>query len=287
MSEFKPEILLLGAGYTLKKVAHEIGVERALLTHTSEEGVQQSQAEGFRAIKVDIRYQDEVDVLVRHLRSVKFIVDSVPPARPDYSAGIRRLLTRMDEFDPGLRKSIQGVVYLSSTGVYGGQKGELVSEFSLAKPYDERGRARLQCELEWQKSGIRTVLLRLSAIYGNDKGLIQVLSDGNYRLVKGRWSNRIHVDDIVAVIVKLLQAEDLSSWPAVMSISDDEPTIIEEVVEYYCKELNIPAPNVVQGTDSVSGFDRSNQRIDNTLFKKFMSQQLIYPNYKTILSRKK
>jgi len=284
MSESKPEILLLGAGYTLKKVAHEIGMKRVLLTHTSDAGVQQSRDEGFQAIKVDLRYQDEVDVLVRHLRSIKMIVDSVPPTRPDYSAGIHRILTRMDEFDAGLRKSIQGVIYLSSTGVYGGQKGESVTESSLPKPYDERGRARLQCEQEWQRSGIKTAILRLSAIYGDDKGLIQVLKEGNYRLVKGRWSNRIHVDDIVAVVVKLLHT-DVNLWPPVMSVSDDEPTLIDDVVQYYCAELNMQAPSVVTPTESLSGFDRSNQKIDNSLLKKFMGQQLKYPNYKSILLR--
>jgi len=286
MSEFKPEILLLGAGYTLKKVAHEIGMERVLLTHTSDAGVQQSRDEGFKAVKVDLRYQDEVDVLVRHLRSIRIIVDSVPPTRPDYSAGIHRILARMDESDPGLRKLIQGVIYLSSTGVYGGQKGESVTEASVPKPYDERGRARLQCEQEWQKSGIRTAILRLSAIYGDDKGLIQVLKEGNYRLVKGRWSNRIHVDDIVAVIVKLLHT-DIKLWPPVMSLSDDEPTLIDDVVEYYCTKLDIKAPGVVTATESMSGFDRSNQKIDNSLLKKFMGQQLKFPNYKSILLRNK
>jgi nucleoside-diphosphate-sugar epimerase len=192
----------------------------------------------------------------------------------------------MDEFDHDLKKSIQGVIYLSSTGVYGGQRGESVSEASLLKPYDERGRARLQCEQEWQKSGIRTAILRLSAIYGDDKGLIQVLKAGNYRLVRGRWSNRIHVDDIVAVIVKLLHS-DISLWPAVMSVSDDEPTLIDEVVQYYCTELNMQTPSVVPATESLSGFDRSNQKIDNSLLKKFMGQQLKYPNYKSILFRNK
>lgn len=286
MLESEPEILLLGAGYTLKKVAYEIGMERVLLTHTSDAGVLQSRNEGFNALKVDLRYQDEVDVAVKHLRSIKIIVDSVPPSRPDYTAGIHRILTRMDSFDPGLRKSIQGVIYLSSTGVYGGQSGESVSEASLPKPYDERGRARLQCEQEWQRSGIPTAILRLSAIYGDDKGLIQVLKAGDYRLVRGRWSNRIHVDDIVAVIVKLLHSET-NSWPPVMSVSDDQPTLIEEVVQYFCEELNLKTPSVVPATESLSGFDRSNQKIDNSLLKKFMGRQLKYPNYKSILFRNK
>jgi hypothetical protein len=72
-----------------------------------------------------------------------------------------------------------------------------------------------------------------------------------------------------------------------MSVSDDEPTLIEDVVQYYCAELSMESPTVLSASESLSGFDRSNQKIDNSLLKKFMGHPLKYPNYQSILFRKK
>jgi nucleoside-diphosphate-sugar epimerase len=279
-----PDVLLLGAGYTLQRVARELGSERVLLTHTSSRGVERSVSQGFKALKVDLRYQEDVDVLIRSLDGIRYIVDSVPPTDPDPVAGIQRFIQRALDLESKLKETLTGVIYLSSTGVYGRQNGEVVSEESVLRPYDDRGRARVLCEQAWQNSGFPAVVLRLSAIYGDDRGLIQVMKEGDYRLVRGRWSNRVHVDDIVGVITSILNA-DFATVPKVISVSDDEPALIEDVVQYYCEKLNIPMPLEVSLSEGYSGFARSNQKVDNTKLKTFLGRPLKYPTYRSVIEK--
>jgi nucleoside-diphosphate-sugar epimerase len=283
MWESKSDILLLGAGYTLIRLAQKLGPERVVLTHSSPEKVKESTSKGFLSFLVDLTRPDTISACLEKFTTIRYIVDSVPPIENEPSKGIEHFIRTITEERPLLRKNICGVIYLSSTGVYGRENGEAVHECDIPTPYDERGNARLLCEKAWQELGCKTISLRLSGIYGPNRGLQEALLAGSYRFRRGRWSNRIHVEDIVKVVVKLLETESLKNWPPMLSVSDNEPALIEEVVEFYCEALGISLPNEISPTTPITGFQRSNQKVINKKLRKYLNVDLCYPTYRSTI----
>jgi nucleoside-diphosphate-sugar epimerase len=273
----KPDILLLGGGYTLSKLAESLGAERLLLTHRSAAKVVADQARGFQAETLDVLHPKALEQLLDRYPSIRFIVDSVPPVVSEPTVGPSNIVKSIQG------RSIAGLIYLSSTGVYGRSSGELVNEQTIPQPSNWRGQNRVVCEEVYQALNMPVAILRLSGIYGSDRGLIQSLRAGRYQLKSGRWSNRIHVDDIVQTIEWLLLKCAPTEWPRVMNVSDDEPALIEDVVQFYCSKLGIRFPELLEGEPPSDSFYGSNQQVDNTLLKTVSVLQLKYPNYRTMV----
>ena len=95
-------------------------------------------------------------------------------------------------------------VYISTTGVYGDCRGELVDEHRAVHP--ESGRARLRVAAETALTGwcgardVPLVILRVPGIYGPGRLGIERIREGgaSIREPEAGPGNRIHVDDLVS-----------------------------------------------------------------------------------------
>ena len=187
-------------------------------------------------------------------------------------------------FVEALPERVKGVIYLSSTGIYGRRSGEWVDESTSPSPKGLRAKARLAAEEEYQKVDIPAIALRLSAIYGPGRGLINALKAGRYRLTPGRFSNRIHVADIAKVITKLILELSPGEWPECLNVSDQEPELIERVVEYYCDKLDLPKPSEITTSElKKRGAETllSNQRVSSRLLESALNFSFLFPSYKS------
>jgi nucleoside-diphosphate-sugar epimerase len=202
-----------------------------------------------------------------------------------------------DAGDPTLRHhgkdianapSLRWIGYLSTIGVYGDTGGEWIDETAMPKPGSDRTRRRLAAEDDWLAFG-RTVaktvqVFRLGGIYGPGRSVIDDLRDGSARrIVKlGQVFNRIHVDDIAAV---LEAAADGRGSQAVYNVTDGEPSPPQDVVAHAAGLMGIaPPPEVPFETAPLSPMGRSfyseNRRVMSRRLKDDLGVTLLYPSYR-------
>lgn len=183
---------------------------------------------------------------------------------------------------------LRWIGYLSTIGVYGDHGGAWIDETTPPRPLSARSRWRLAAEEAWlalgAASGKPVQVFRLAGIYGPGRSAFDRLADGTAkRLVKpGQVFNRIHVDDIAAVLGASLARPRPG---AVYNVSDDEPAPPQDVVAYAAGLAGIePPPETPYGEAELSPMARSfygeNKRARNRLLREELGVELAYPTYR-------
>ncbi|MBI78805.1 MAG: NAD(P)-dependent oxidoreductase [Rhodospirillaceae bacterium] len=189
-------------------------------------------------------------------------------------------------------KDLKWIGYLSSTGVYGDTKGEIVDESAPLLAKTKQGLRRVNAERLWTILSVKKKLpmhiFRLAGIYGPGRSAIDKVHNGTARLIikAGHLFSRVHVDDIVAVLEASMQKPRPG---AVYNICDEEPAMSSDVVKYAAQLMNMqPPPSIPFDDGSVSSMVRSFysefRRVDNSLVKSELGVSFIYPNYREGLS---
>jgi hypothetical protein len=201
------------------------------------------------------------------------LLDSIPPGEGG-SVSSNLLIARFAKTLPSAR-----VIYLSSTSVYEGNKpDEWVDESWLAEPQSGKGIQRRTAERSYESSGVPTIALRLSGIYGPGRGLGIRLRRGD--VIEGphsHFTNRIHVADIASTLQRLcVSPPALPRWCA-LNLTDNEPVRWDELVEHY-RVLTKCRPNWRGSAHgrSLIGKRVSNRRITDLLGAGFLR----YPTFR-------
>jgi nucleoside-diphosphate-sugar epimerase len=233
---------------------------------------------GLAAECVDTANPDSIVSLCRKYPGLTTVVDSVPPDPEGgdlHLRGVRVLLESLSNHP------ISRLIYLSTSGVSGVDDGSIVDEKRASNPQTAGAKLRWEFEKLYAASGRPHTVVRLPAIYGPGRGIGVALRDKRYHLIEGdRWSNRIHVDDIVRALAAAIRHHD--SLPTLFYFSDDRPALSSEVVEYYCQKFDLNRPPVISLSDARSrGLQTmlSSQRISNDLMKKVLGVTLKYPTF--------
>lgn len=296
-----PTILLLGGGYTLQRVAEKLEPRSFVITSRNSQQCQSWRQSGWIASQVVVSDASSVAQLFSQYPSLRTVIDSVPPLRSvsedlsEVTLGVRNLSKSL------LGSSVERVVYLSTTGVFGVRDGSWVNESTPAAPWNSQGAARLACEevyreLVSQVDRVRRVdgarldsrtlnftALRLPAIYGPDRGVAVSLRAGTYSLVGdgSQWTNRIHVDDLAEVIIRCIRYP--GALPAVLCVNDDFPTLARDVISYLCAREGLAIPPSVSSEEVLrrgAYTMLSNQRVENNLMKSLLGVVLRYPSFR-------
>jgi nucleoside-diphosphate-sugar epimerase len=178
--------------------------------------------------------------------------------------------------------------YLSTVGVYGDHGGAWVDENSETRPVNERSQHRLDAERAWLRLGARAGkavhIFRLAGIYGpGSNALVNVRAGRARRIVKpGQIFNRIHVDDIAAVLAAALSRTGASE---IWNVADDEPSPPQDVIVYAAKLLGVPPPPAVAFEEAgltglALSFWQESKRVCNRSIRNELKLSLIYPNYR-------
>jgi nucleoside-diphosphate-sugar epimerase len=187
-----------------------------------------------------------------------------------------------------LAGQLKRITYLSTIAVYGDRRGQWTDEEAPVNPGSERARRRVTAEEAWMSLAERLAvpldILRLSGIYGPGRSAIDALKAGRARrIVKpGQVFNRIHVEDIAAVVERLCDT-DLPG--TVYNLADDEPAPPQDVVAFAAGLLGIaPPPEEPFETADMSAMARSfygePKRIANTRIRNRLGLALAYPTYR-------
>ncbi len=91
------------------------------------------------------------------------------------------------------------MIVVSSTRVYGESAGERVDDDTSPQPSDAQGQVLLNMETLWQQAyPSECVIVRPTGIYGTSVARMIKLAETIKTYPKLHWSNRIHIDDLVA-----------------------------------------------------------------------------------------
>jgi nucleoside-diphosphate-sugar epimerase len=250
-------LTLLGCGYTLGRLARaEARAGRRVVGTTRDP----ERARALGGAGVEVLPLEEA--LAR--AGGTGVVVSIPP-----EAGLdARIAARLAEVKPA------ALVYLSSTGVYGGARGH-VDEDTPVDPAAPSGQGRLAAEALYRPQG--GVALRVAGIYGPGRGLHQRLLAGTHALPDGGHNriSRIHVDDLGAAIQVALERGGAGS---VLCVADDAPVPQREVVAWLCERLGVPLPPSVPAGE-VAATLRGDRAVSNARLKA-LGWTPRYPTYR-------
>jgi nucleoside-diphosphate-sugar epimerase len=153
--------------------------------------------------------------------------------------GLRHLLEALDQ------QSLQRVLFVSSSAVYGEHGEAWVDEDTPPAPRGFNGSVLLEAEAWLSSQPVRSVVLRLAGLYGPGRThVINQLRAGTARVPRGtrHWANRIHIDDAAAAIVHLLGIDE----PQNLYLGVDDTSLPLDVL-YDDLAVLIQAPLAVEG----------------------------------------
>lgn len=277
-------MLVLGCGYVGEKLAMACikqGIQVMGATRSETRAVE-LQKLGIETIVVSSPDEFSDDILA----SFDAVVDSIPLTRSEPGSHASQC-NWLPLLVPKLAH-LKWAGYLSTTGVYGDAGGAWVDESTLCKPASERGSERLKAEKAWLDSGLPAEVFRLAGIYGPERNIASKLMAGGYKAVRWQpdhWSNRIHVDDIVAVLLAAIRSPRAGR---IVNVADDEPLPHADYVSELAEMVGAPKPVILspeQGEKELSSsmldFFRDSKRISNRLMHDELLSELNYPSFRS------
>ena len=219
----------------------------------------------------------------------EILIHSAPPGRMTDSSELRDGTENLIAFCNG--KPLKAFMYLSSTSVYGPQRGEWVDENTPCHPTSAHGKVRLQAEerlVEANRAwGLPVMIFRLPGIYGPGRTIADRIKTGTYQIVtlpgEPLWTNRIHVEDIATVVLAALKKGRPGE---IYLVADDRPSTAEEYAHFIADLIGAPRPPVTSHEEafrrrgiSATRFTES-KRCKNGKIKSELGVTLKYPTFR-------
>ena len=265
--------IIVGCGYTGTRLARSLvgqGNDVTITRRTADAAQGLAEQLGATGIRADLADPASLHGVI----APDAIVVCLAPPGPDPAAELRALI--------GAAAHARKLVYVSSTGVYAPGGGAWVGESWPIAPTTPSGRGRVAAETVLAEARIPWIALRVAGIHGPDRGLVDRIRGGTYRIVgDGRAHvSRIHVDDLVTAII----AAGTRDVSGAVNVADDDPAPIGEVADAIATELGLPPPPRVPA-DSVSpeiaGMLTADRRIANRRLREELGVELRYPSWRT------
>jgi nucleoside-diphosphate-sugar epimerase len=216
------KVFIAGCGYIGERIARsyqESGAEVICMVRSPEHGSRLESA-GFTTV---VSALDDVAALPPLDITGRILFYLVPPPGGGIAdSRARNFIAHISQTEKPAK-----IVYMSSTSVYGGAGGEVVTEESPTVPDSAMGKRRLDAEAAFREygaaRGVPVLILRVSGIYGPGRLPLMQISQGQPLLneVESGPSNRIHADDLAAV--SIAAAENGGSGD-IFNISDGQPS---------------------------------------------------------------
>lgn len=225
----------------------------------------------------------------------RFLIVSVPPNR-NGNADLRTG-NLVSALDARLRRSGErpaGLLYISTTGVYGDCGGEWVDESRPVNPGTARARRRVSAEQQWQQAaqrwGLPCTILRVPGIFACDKldpaRVAQAAPVMDPR--EAPWSNRVHIEDLADACLALASP---GAPAGVFNISDGSPSSLTEYSWALADHFSLPRPPVADretvlanASPMLREFLSESKRIDARRLREALGWQPRYPDLSAALA---
>ncbi len=277
-------ILILGCGYVGQKLGKSCirqGI-KVKATVRKQEAADKLMQEGFDVVV----NTNPASLDASWLQACDAVLDSIPL---NYDEKRQPFETQSSWVQPLVEQlpNLKWAGYLSATSVYADSGGNWIDETSTNFSSSPRGLQRLKAEQAWLNSSAPAEIFRLAGIYGNDRNIVSKLMAGHYKTVAWHpphYSNRIHVDDIVAALLAAMRKPEANR---ILNIADDEPCSHQEYVCTLADMVGAPQPMVLtpeQAEQEMSAayldFFRDNKRISNQKLHQSLLPRLKYPGFR-------
>jgi hypothetical protein len=169
---------------------------------------------------------------------------------------------------------LAGLIYISSTGVYGKQQG-IIDEHTEVDKAEESARPRLEAEEIWRS--LDALTLRAPGLYDFEYGLHLRLLSGQYRLPGDgkNYVSRIHLKDLAKIIeAGFLRGRAGSTYV----VGDLKPETHLNVVSFLCEKLGLSMPDSVP-LGSVHHTLRGNRQVNGRKVLEDLKVSLDFPTY--------
>ena len=275
--------LVVGCGYLGSRVAQSWisdGKDVCALTRSSERA-DKLRSMGIRPLVADVsdaRSLNDLPKFQTVLFSLGFDRTAGQNIEDVYVGGLANTLGT-------LSNSVSRFIYISSTGVYSQNGGELIDENSECRPQTSGGIACLKAEalLDEHSTGKVAVVLRLAGIYGPDRipRMAQLQRSEPFPCRRDGFLNLIHVDDAVQAVLGAEQVETTGRF----IVADGNPVVRGEFYDFLAEKLRTDV-NYTEIDASSSRGQRasSSKRCDNRKMLEHLNVRLKYPSFREGLS---
>lgn len=184
-----------------------------------------------------------------------------------YVLGLRNLIAAAQEL-----RDKPDILFVSSTSIYGQDKGEQVDEEAKTWPHTFSGEIMLEAEDTLETFNKDAIMLRLGGIYGPQRtGIVDRFKQSPMLSLANPYTNRIHSMDAARAAIHLLSIGAQRIYNGV----DSEPVPVNNVRKWLSKELGIPLKPGVDETPALHGSKRVlNDKLLGTGF------EFLYPSFR-------
>jgi nucleoside-diphosphate-sugar epimerase len=226
---------------------------------------------GVIPVSADLTNAETLDGLPTH---IDWLVFMPTPGRRDRDAYHAIFVEGWRNLWDHLRDKPRRTVIVSSTAVYGEDKGEEVDEETEAKPARFNGEVLLEMEARAGRDTEGLIVARVSGIYGPGRErLIKLARSPGAEVQRhpAMYTNRIHRDDVARAIQHLLELEAPGN---LYLVTDDLPAPRHDVMAWLARAQGLPEPDAVELPGASSGKRASNRKLRASGF------ELLYPDYR-------
>ena len=253
-------VLILGCGYAGLRVLR-LARSRALpvsATLRSREREAALRAEGAEVLVASRLGADIESLLGADARVVVAF-----PANPETD----------DWLAPRLARA-HSVVYISSTGVYGEQRGRVDDGTPLSAAVDARVRKLRAAEDTYRAAG--ACVLRCPAIYGPDRGLHVRVLRGEHRIPGdgSHYLSRVHAEDLAQFAL----SESARAGECFV-VGDLDPAPHIDVVRFICSSYGVALPASAP-LESLHASLRADRAVDASRALEQLGVTLRFPSYR-------
>ncbi|PXX17132.1 nucleoside-diphosphate-sugar epimerase [Nitrosomonas ureae] len=181
----------------------------------------------------------------------------------------------------------QRFIYISTSGVYGDCRGDLIDETHPVQPENDRAIRRVFAEKQirnWGKRNhISTCIVRVPGIYAANRLPLQRLRDGHPTLLDAEdsYTNHIHADDLAQIIFAAIR---FAKTNRIYHACDDSHLKMGEYFDLVADYSGLPHPRRItrdqaqeQITPGMLSFMKESRRLRNVRIKKELHISLLYP----------
>ncbi|WP_201557280.1 SDR family oxidoreductase [Psychrobacter sp. 72-O-c] len=246
------KLLVIGQGDIGLPVTNMLAQENVAVT-----GLARSEREHYALDdKADFIQADALTLSAEQLQSFTRITIIVTPDEystsgynDSYLSICQHLSTLADKLE-----ALERVVFISSTGVYGQNKGEWVDEYTApVTPERDASKVILQAEQALQQGfGEKAIIIRPSGIYGRERLMrLRKAKEAQKDLIAAEsWSNRIMDRDLVTIVTKVLM---IDAPKPIYLATDYLPVTTLELTTWLSKQVGETPPEVDSKKISVTG----------------------------------
>ena len=241
----KRKIAVLGCGWLglpLAKKLHSNG-HTVKGSTTTKEKLLRLESNGIDPFLIHCA-EENCDGIGPFLNEIECLVLALPP-------GLRRNPNRRFDLviehlaDKIQQTTIQQLIFISSTSVYGNVVGD-IDETTRPTPISISGKQLLKCEeILLNLSSVKTTVLRFGGLVGSDRHPIHALAKNDFIENPEGKINLIHLEDCIECIVSIVEKEnDGGVFNAVCPYHPSRKTYYATIA----KEAGIELPPFLQST---------------------------------------